>query len=182
MKKKRNKFVVAILVICCVVGVYRLYPYIFREKGTLYSLKMSKYYKGVNFDTINFNRDKPIKGVSNPEGYRQCETVTKNILDYLNKFELIEISNNEAFKNTNIQDAGDYIYFLQVDQMVKHHLQTKTLLGIHFLSNSTMEIVLCHKDLKKGNKDSIDKYYKINKGKIDINYIYKFLNGAKKRY
>src|SRR3712207_4208727 len=171
MKKKRNKFVTLILVICCVISVYGLCNYIFREKGTLYSLKMSKYYKDNNFDVINLDKGKPV-GKINFERYGECEEVSRKILDYINKFELTEISSRNGKK----KDSGDYIIFLQINEVVKRHLQSEVFLRINFLSDSTLEIISRHRNFRNSKTDTIDKYYKINKGKIDVNYIYKLLN------
>ncbi|AWZ49891.1 hypothetical protein C3495_13640 (plasmid) [Clostridiaceae bacterium 14S0207] len=184
MKKKRNKFVVLILVICCIIGAYKLYPYVFREKGNLYSLKMSKYYNGFDFDTIILSKLK--KGKIKDVWYEECIKESKEVRDYLNKFQLVEIGREEAFKKESEfekqglkKDTIREIIFHQSLDMCKHDHDFSRFLKLDFLSDSTLEICSYCDDIMGHKTDSKRRYYKIKDGKIDFEHIYKLLRSVK---
>ncbi|AWZ49892.1 hypothetical protein C3495_13645 (plasmid) [Clostridiaceae bacterium 14S0207] len=176
MKKKRNKFVVMLCIICCIIGGYKLYPRIFKEKGNLYSLKMSKEFKDCHYDGIQVfgRKTREVKEVRN-EAFNDCEKQSKEILDYLNTFKLIEVSSKKAFENEKQNEKPEisYIIFVQCNEECKKDPDHCKVVTIHFYNNSTLEITASY-------KDHTTKYFKIDNGKIDFNYINKILSSIKK--
>ncbi|GAA0788402.1 hypothetical protein [Hathewaya limosa] len=174
MKKKRNKIVVLILVICCIIGGYKLYPHIFKEKGNLYSLKMSKEFKDCHYDGIQVFRRKTreVKEVRN-EVFKDCEKQSKEILDYLNTFKLIEVSSKKVLENENQNEKSEIsqVTFTQCNEECKKDYKHRKIVTIYFYNNSNLNIMTFYKDYTK-------KYFRVE-GKIDFKYINKILSSIK---
>ncbi|WP_102400824.1 hypothetical protein [Haloimpatiens massiliensis] len=113
----------------------------------------------------------------NPQIYTNYKEKSKKILDYLNQFQLTELSDKGAFKNTNTKSANinmiSTIIFNQNLQEGRNNIFS--MITINFLDNSIIEIIPYFKDSQKDYKKSTTKYYKINNNKIDFNYIEKLL-------
>ncbi len=117
-----------------------------------------------------------------------CKEEIKKILDYLNGFELIEISSKKAMKIGFNHSEINNINFGQSREDrasdINSDINIARVLTIQFLDNKTLEIVpYYHTTTFKGSKTYIKdytvvKYYKINNGSIDFNYIEKIINGS----
>ncbi len=115
-----------------------------------------------------------------------CKEEIKKILDYLNGFELIEISSKKAMKIGFNHSEINNINFGQSREDrasdINSDINIARVLTIQFLDNKTLEIVpYYHTTTFKGSKTYIKdytvvKYYKINNGSIDFNYIEKIIN------
>jgi len=93
--EKTNKKLTIFLIIIAIAGIYGLFNYFYRETGTLYSLDMSKYYNDFSYGYLFVIRTNSSDNQNNSQNYLDSETKSKEILDYLNEFELTEIRSRD---------------------------------------------------------------------------------------
>ncbi|AWZ49890.1 hypothetical protein C3495_13635 (plasmid) [Clostridiaceae bacterium 14S0207] len=135
-------------------------------------MRMIKSYTDCNYGKIQVSKNgSKDEKEENTQNYNNDNEESKKILDYLNKFKLKEIGNEEASKNEKSEVFC--ITFYQCYDEHKNQLKSSKKLIITFYNNNMMQVTT-------SDKYKSSKYYKITEGNVDFKYINKILSNTEK--